>query len=309
MKQAVIDIGTNSTLLLIANTENKDNIKIIDQRFSVTRLGEGVHRTGVLSEKAMQRTWRVLYKYKEYLVKQGVEKIHVLGTQALRTAKNNAKFKSYLKNEFDWELGIISEAEEAQYSFTGALDTVAGSESNTMVVDVGGGSTEIIFGKDHENFQFISIPIGVVYLMEKFKKAEKLNEDEKQIIKDEFSLHLNKLHFAQFVNKNTNLIGVGGTITTLAAILEKMTKYDPEKINGYKIDLADLENIFNTLNKLNNLERKKLPGLVKGREDVILFGILIYWAIMVKFSFSVVIASDRGLRYGYLKWLEINKKI
>jgi exopolyphosphatase/guanosine-5'-triphosphate,3'-diphosphate pyrophosphatase len=88
-----------------------------------------------------------------------------------------------------------------------------------------------------------------------------------------------------------------------------MTKYDPEKINGYKIDLADLENIYNTLNKLNNLERRKLPGLVKGREDVILFGILIYWAIMVKFSFSVVIASDRGLRYGYLKWLEINKEI
>jgi len=301
MRQAVIDIGTISTLLLVAETGDANDIKVITQKFSITRLGENVSESGTLKHEAMERTLNCLREYKSFLDKEKVTNVHVLGTHALRIARNRDEFRNLVNSRIGWKLNVITAEEEAKYSFIGAIDT----ENNTvnLVVDIGGGSTEIIYGTI-DKFDFTSLSIGVFYFAEKCRNKESLGESEITEMLSEVTANLNTIDFINDIDKNIKLFGVGGTITTLAAIIEKMTVYDPDVINGYEISFVKLKQIFSELNAMTCEERRQLPGIEKGREDVILFGMLICCAIMEKYSIEKVIASDRELRYGYLKWLQ-----
>ena len=141
MKRAVIDIGTNSTLLLIGEMNENKHVQTLLQKFNVTRLGEGVNKTGIINNKAMEKTIEVLNRYNDDINKFGNCQVHILGTQALRLAKNAVDFKTLLKRRLNWNLDIISEKEEAMYSYIGACEVVNDSKQKVVVIDIGGGST------------------------------------------------------------------------------------------------------------------------------------------------------------------------
>ncbi len=302
MIQAVIDIGTNSTLLLIGELGTDGHINSLHQEFTVTRLGENVHGCGLINEKAMQRTLDVLFRYEARSKRLGAEKVHVIGTQALRHAQNSLVFSGILERELGWQLRIISGEEEARYSFSGAMDAISLSGEHVVVMDVGGGSSEVIFGNKEKGIvAHESLPVGVVRLAEKMGMKPNLSRVNRNCIEKEAAKLFCGLSFIDGCLTAEKFIGVGGTVTTLAAVREQMSAYEPSVINGYELTLNDIESLYNRLNALSPEERRKLPGLVPGREDVILFGTLIFATFMNCCGFEKVIASDRGLRFGYLK--------
>jgi exopolyphosphatase/guanosine-5'-triphosphate,3'-diphosphate pyrophosphatase len=304
--RAVIDIGTNSTLLLIGRLNNKQNVENILQKFNVTRLGEGVHQKGFLNDMAVKRTMDVLQQYEREIKIQGSMPVHVIGTQALREAKNAHVFREMVKRKFNWDVRVLSGDEEAEYSFFGALDGIQSENSSVIVMDLGGGSTEIIAGDENNVIDHQSMPLGVVRAAEKLGMRANLSNTDSNLI-----LEWSKIIFEQlsitFQVADSRFIGVGGTITTLAAIKEKMREYDPDKINGYALSKNDLWTLYDDLNSMTLNVRRTVPGLARGREDVILFGTLIFIAFMDYIRIDHVHASDRGLRFGVLKREELQE--
>jgi exopolyphosphatase/guanosine-5'-triphosphate,3'-diphosphate pyrophosphatase len=303
--RAVIDIGTNSTLLLIGTLNKYGKVESVLQRFHVTRLGEGVHINGSLTDPAMDRTLKVLDDYDLEIRQQAQITVHAIGTQALRVAANANEFIARVKDRYDWDLQVISGEEEARFSFLGALDAIDAGKSEVIVMDVGGGSTEIISGLNESISGHQSLPLGVVRAGEKLKMKENLDSADCKTLVDWAESCFQQLAFP--VPMIAKLIGVGGTITTLAAIKEAMQTYDPEKINGYILDTDNLWSLFERLNALSIEERRNIPGLVRGREDVIVYGTLLFIAFMDFAGINQIIASDRGLRFGYLKWKELQE--
>jgi exopolyphosphatase/guanosine-5'-triphosphate,3'-diphosphate pyrophosphatase len=304
MKRAVIDIGTNSTILMIGWMTDNGTVHCDLQKFAVTRLGKGMANTGMISRESMQRTFDVLDEYKTIIDKANIGKVHLVGTDALRSATNNVVFEDLILKNYGWKIDIIPAIDEANFSFLGALETNTPLVNPVMVVDVGGGSTEIIIGSEKNILVTDSLPLGVVRIGESTGMDSQLTSEKINLINQQIATVL-AASSIDFENQNIgSLIGVGGTITTLVAIKEKMTQYDPEKVNGYRLNMATLEHIFGYLNSMSIEERRQLPGIVPGREDVILYGTLIFRTIMELMEISEVIASDRGLRFGYLKYLE-----
>ena len=301
MNKAVIDVGTNSILLLIAKCDQGE-IHPILQRFNVTRLGENTQSSGVISEQAMERSISVLQNYFSEIDDKAADEVYVLGTESLRKASNSNDFIERIREKFDWNLQIISGEQEAYYSFIGASNTAPEIDNDRLVVDVGGGSTEIILGSENKIQYAKSIATGVVKIAEQFTMQSRLSISEINSLTSFLKGTFSRLS----IPGNATLIGTGGTITTLAAIKEKMTDYDPELINGYSLNLDDLCELFDMLNRLSLDLRRKLPGLVAGREDVIIYGTMIYIVLMRLYNLKTIIASDRGLRFGYLYDLEKN---
>ena len=304
--KAVIDIGTNSILLLIGQFGKQNKIECIFQKFNVTRLGEGVIKTGILQQKAIKRSIAVLREYAKDISRFEVENVMVIGTQALRMVQNASEFTEMVRDEFGWIIKIISGEEEAKYSFLGALDAVDVADEPVTVIDVGGGSTEIIFGVMGEIQVTVSLPVGVVRFAENLNMKVKLDEKNRQQITDWATLEFSKITFLDRLINCKTMIGVGGTVTTLVAIVEKMKIYKPDLVNGYVLERDTLWHLFYKLNEKSLIERQEVPGLVKGREDVILYGILIILTLMDYVKINQITASDRGIRFGYLKSLQLS---
>ena len=267
-------------------------------------MGKQVFESGELQPDAMARTMAVLQEYAGEIKQYGVDHVHLIGTEALRQARNNDQFGDLIRRQLGWELKVISGKEEAAYSFSGALDAVDSSNKNIVVMDVGGGSTEIIFGQDQVMGEFVSLPLGVVELAEKFQMKEQLSKQDQVDLRKKIRHQLEKVTFLTKREPEEVLIGVGGTITTIVAIKENLHRYDPEKINGFILDKKEVVEIFESLNRLTLTQRRQIPALVKGREDVILYGTLIYLEMMEYAGFTTIVASDRGLRFGYYKYIE-----
>lgn len=305
MKQAIIDIGTNSSLLLIGSVSDKNKIQCDRQKFIVTRLGEGISKSDMIKEEAMQRTLDALEEFNQIIRELHIQSVHVLGTEALRKAKNSNIFKDMVRAKFDWDLQIIKPTDEATYSYLGALDSIHKPDGQNLVIDVGGGSTELILGEKMIIRSSCSIPVGVVRLAERYSMKQQLSADDRTQIESVLHDNFGSQKIFNDLKRNITIIGVGGTITTLVAIQQKMFRYDPGKVNGYVIDVSKINNLFTYLNSLSLEERRRIPGLVKGREDVILYGTLIFLYLLRQTKQNCIVASDRGLRFGYLKWLSL----
>ena len=299
MKRAVIDIGTNSVLLLIGEMNN-GQIGDVMQAFNVTRLGEGLQKTGRISTEAADRTLQVIRSYRSLIEKRNVSSVHLVGTEALRKAVNSDEFIKRVQKEFGWVCTVLSGDDEAQFGYKGTIRELVRPDQNAVVIDVGGGSTEIVCGQGDDITFFDSIPVGVVKIAEMYDGPIRISESTRvQILND-----LKSAFRDVACPDNSILIGSGGTITTLVAIKEKMSSYDPEQINGYRLGIGELAEMYDHLNAMTASQRLSLPGLLPGREDVILFGILIFMAIMKKCGFEHIQASDRGLRFGYFYHIE-----
>lgn len=299
---ATIDIGTNSVLLLVGDTLPDGRIKIASDEARITRLGEGLTSRENLSEAAIERTISALKDYRGVCEKHHVAAIAVTGTEALRRAANAGEFLLKVKDELGFEIEILRPEQEAWFTFHACAREFG---SDLLVCDIGGGSTELVWGRpqgetgsDAASCQYITVPIGSVVLTEHFVKNDPITPDEFRELCTIIDQHLGQALHSLSHRHADRLVATAGTATTLAAIEKKMTSFDHSKIHGMTMEMLDIQVIIDELKAKNVAERRKIPGIQKGREDVILAGSIILDRIMRRLGYDIVTVSDRGLRWG-----------
>jgi len=293
---ASIDIGTNTILLLIADV-GQGKINPLFERETVVRLGEGVHRNGILSKEAMERGLQTLSQYSERCRAMNVQKIFVVGTSALREAKNSEVFLKLVKEKLDLSVDVISGEEEAYLSFLAVARDLRKTGEPLRVVDIGGGSTEFILGKDDQIRQWISLPLGSVRFTEQCLHSDPVQEEEWQELKRKI---LESLIDVPRSREPVSMVAVGGTATTLASVEQGLDEFVVEKIHHFVLRKETLKNQLLLYRSKTIEERKKIPGLPAARADVILAGAAILYLTMEELSCPSVLISSHGVRYGLI---------
>lgn len=291
MISATLDLGTNTVLLLIADITN-GKLKVLRDEARITRLGEGLHESPHFRPQAQERVLKVLREYKSLCDKAGVEKITAVGTAAFRKAKNASELIDRVELELGFRIQIISGEEEARLSYL-SVTTDFQNYPNLVALDIGGGSTEVI-----SNQGGVSYDLGAVVLTESIVKQDPISDDEFRQMQDSINQKLENLN-NPFPGPVT-LAGLAGSVTTLSAIKQKLNVWDGARVQGSVLALEDLQKMIEIFRTTTVEEKKKIPGMVRGREDTILAGTLILQKIMEKLGVEQVIVSDRGLRFGVL---------
>ena len=289
---AGIDIGSNSIRLIIAEVENNKIKNIIYQEKATTRLAANINKTGILQEEPFNKSINVLAGFRKALNKYNVEKIKTVATSAVREAANGKEFINAAKNS-GIEISIISGKEEGMLEYLGVCSGFdAGRQP--LILDVGGGLSEIIYMQDNNELHTESHKIGVVKMADMFdfqKSSTEILEKCSAYIKEFFK-------DVTIPNNIQNFIATAGTATTLAAIDMEMTEYDYNKVNGYKITKEKVIEILNKVYSTPYNKRLEIKGMDKGREDLIIPGILIILEILKKTNLNIITVSDFGLREG-----------
>ncbi len=297
---ASIDIGTNSTLLLIAEYNGK-SLTPIYNGIEITRLGQGVGKTGRFHPDAMERTFNTLRHFQRICQEHGITEVVIGGTSAMRDATNGSEFIARVKSELGWEITILTGDDEARLTFLATQQEFSEMDNDLFVVDIGGGSTEFIAGNSHEMRFRKSLDVGTVRFTEQFISNDPPGEKEiliaRQHIRKQLQLELNELDIA---SDRTTFIGVAGTVTTLLAVEKRMEQYHPEEIHKQPLTIIQMNQLYDLFCSMPLEERKNLPGLQPKRADVITMGTVILQEIMSHFQCSELLVSDRGVRYGLL---------
>jgi exopolyphosphatase/guanosine-5'-triphosphate,3'-diphosphate pyrophosphatase len=296
MKVASIDIGTNTILLLIAEIEG-GRLKSLFEMETIARLGEGVQKTGILSQEAMKRGLQTLTQYSQQCQTTGVQKIFAVGTSALREAKNSKDFLKTIKEKLDLSIEIISGEEEAHLSFLAVARDLKELKKPTLVIDVGGGSTEFILGKGDQIVQWQSLSLGSVRFTEQFLLSDPIQGEEWEKMEEEIRESLGRIPYPQ---QPFSMVAVGGTATTLASVEQGLEAFIPEKIHHFVLTKEALKNQLHLYRSKTINERRKIPGLPPARADVILAGGAIVYMAMEKLKSPTVLISCHGIRYGLL---------
>jgi exopolyphosphatase/guanosine-5'-triphosphate,3'-diphosphate pyrophosphatase len=281
--------------LLIAENKSNKSFDILDRELEITRLGEGVDQNRLLKEKAVNRVFQALKKYREIIDKLKVDKVRVVGTSALRDVKNSYLLTDKI-NKLDLELEIISGEKEAELNYLGAASNL---DENFLLIDIGGGSTEFIWPATSD-INFKSLDIGCVRMTEKFISNPK-DKITLTTLKDIQNYVEDLLKKELTLNKKFKVKGVGGTITTAAAVKLALEKYDSSKIENLKLRYSELENIITQLADLELKAREKIKGLQPKRADIIVAGLVILKTILDYINSKELYVSDHDLLYGLLK--------
>lgn len=292
---AILDIGTNSIKYMVFSYEN-GNSEILIDKSNISRLGEGLYKTGMISSESMDRNISALSEFMEMSHNNNVIETVAVGTMCLRTAKNSAKFIRRAKDELGLEIKVIPGEEEARLSYLAVLSTIGKTDKNVVVFDTGGGSTEFIFGSGLEFQRKISLNLGAIHPTEQFLSNPPKASEVKEMLAYMKSFFGNEIK----AEKVDFLVGIGGTVTSMGAVMHKMTKYDPDLIQGSKLTLQEVNRQLALFQSLSVEERKSISGLQPKRADVILAGAGIIKTIFELLEIQELTISDRGLRHGLM---------
>jgi exopolyphosphatase/guanosine-5'-triphosphate,3'-diphosphate pyrophosphatase len=300
--RASIDLGTNTCLLLIAECDEKGQVtRIVSDNSTVVRLGEGVDKTRQLQPQAITRTLTCLKTYVKICRDHGVEPSRAIcvGTSSSRDATNGKVFYAEVERETGFQFQMLSGDDEAKYTFFGGLHPGM-DPSRSAVIDIGGGSTEIITLQTGRT-QGMSLDIGSVRFTERFLKSNPVTDDEFWSCQDAIDRALEPAIAWREKNPSIeNFVAVAGTATTLAAWHLELRQFDARKLDACSLTRGDVHRMVEELKWRTNAERAALPGIKKGREDVLLAGALILWRSMELLGFPEARISTRGLRFGIL---------
>ncbi len=308
---ASIDLGTNTVRLLVAKRDSK-GFKQLYSNQVITRLGEGLSNGGILIDKAMERTIVTVLKFKDEAMRYNPSAIWVVATSAVRVAKNRTEFIERLKSVTGLQLEVIPWEEEARMTLLGVFSSnlplpllnKEGSKGRAIIFDIGGGSTEYVFTENKKLVNSVGTDLGVVHLSEKYIKTDPVDEEEllklEAVIADKIKNVRDRINSSLITHHSSLLIGTAGTVTTLAALDLNLYPYAPSKINGYILKLKNVKKLLDRLKKMPLKERRNIPALEKGREDLIIPGAVIVIKTMEILGFDSMVVSDYGLREGII---------
>ncbi len=295
-RYAAIDVGTNSVLLLVADVRD-GALHAVAERAEITRLGRGVDGTGRLADDAIEATLGVVERFAREARELGAKELVVSATSAARDASNGRVFLDGAKQRAGVNVTIISGDEEARLSFASAHADFGGN-GPLVVLDIGGGSTEFIFGDAEGNVSFRkSFDVGAVRMTERHLRQDPPHEEELA----ELDAALTQT-FAEFPSPPAGFrfVGVAGTVTTLAAVALEVAPYDAARIHGAVLPRAQVESTVKRLDALPVRLRKTVPGVQDKRADVIAAGGHVLLCAMQTIGAQSLTVSDRGLRWGLL---------
>ena len=301
-RRAVIDVGTNSVKLLVADVCGHQ-VTPVHEESKQTRLGKGFYETHRLQPEPIARTAEAVWEFSEMARERSAESIRVIATSAARDAMNPRDLTNAIEQSSGLKTEIITGAREADWAFQGVATDAELAKHPLLLLDVGGGSTEFILGHGKEKSFAHSFPLGTVRLIEKFPHSDPPTKKEfnaccdwlKNFLHHEVRPQLEPALKNEF--GEIRLVGTGGTTTILARVEKKLDRFDREKIEQTVLTFEQVVAHRNNLWKLPMVERKEIHGLPKLRADVILTGVLIYEAVMEEFGFKELHISTRGLRF------------
>lgn len=297
MRVASFDLGTNTALMLVADIG--DGVVRVEDLADIVRLGEGLDKSGRLATVAMERALAALTRFCVRARELGVTEVLAVGTEALRRAENGAVFVAAADDVLGGvvsgaRLQIIDGEREARLSFLAVTDSFPTTTRERIVVDIGGGSTEILVGHDQPTAA-VSIPIGSVRLTERLLHADPPTADELAQLHTTIDA---ALMAAPALPAGAELVGIAGTVTSLAAMAMQMASYDGDRVHGSRLSRVALDEMVARLATLTVAERRQLVGLDPRRADVILPGAVILQSIMLRAGADTCLVSDRGIRWG-----------
>jgi exopolyphosphatase / guanosine-5'-triphosphate,3'-diphosphate pyrophosphatase len=296
---AAIDCGTNSIRLLIAEPNGAGGLTDLQRRLEVVRLGQGVDASGAFHADALQRTFAAVDQYAELIKKADVpvEKVHFVATSATRDVKNRDSFFAGVKERLGVVPDVISGETEARLSFYGALSRVTPEGEPVLVMDIGGGSTELITGSAAGTLHSgISLDVGSVRVTERFLKQNPVADDDLAGAAE----YVDDLLTGSGVDFSSigTWIGVAGTVTTLAGVYLELEHYDRERVHGAVIPLPAIAELLHRLARMTVQEIRALPSMHPGRADVITGGALIEARVAARLSVKDLIVSESDILDG-----------
>jgi exopolyphosphatase/guanosine-5'-triphosphate,3'-diphosphate pyrophosphatase len=292
---AAIDVGTNSTRLLVAE-EQGDGFRSLDRRMTITRLGQGVGTRKILAPEALERTLRTIAEYAAMCGEYGVTRLRVTGTSAVRDAHNREEFFSGVRKLTGTEPELLTGEAEARATFLGTLSDLD-ETGPVLVVDIGGGSTELISGTGVPE-SIVSLDVGCVRMLEKHLHSDPPTAEELEALREDVTDLLIGARDMLGVPPGARMIGVAGTVTQLATLKAGVPVYDPDVNHHSVLSHGDVRRLARRLASLPYEQRKNVKGLEAGRVDVIVAGAAILQCVMEVFDSPEVLVSEKDILDG-----------
>jgi exopolyphosphatase/guanosine-5'-triphosphate,3'-diphosphate pyrophosphatase len=305
MRRAVVDIGTNSTRLMVAEVHGGRVGEMLERRTEVTRLGAGVDADGRLSEEAMQRVYTVLDEYRGLIDGLRASSAVAVLTSAVRDAANGSEFAGAVRDRWELEPHVLSGNEEARLAFLGATsERDPHDRAPLLVIDIGGGSTELVIGTGREMTFHVSNQAGVVRQTERFLGSDPPARDELDALASDVREILKAGVPEEQRGAVRHAIGVAGTATSMASMAQELEPYDPDKVEGYVISDSACRDISDRLAALTLAERRDVRGLHPDRAPTIVAGTVILLETLALFGLGEFEVSEHDILRGALLGLD-----
>jgi exopolyphosphatase / guanosine-5'-triphosphate,3'-diphosphate pyrophosphatase len=299
VRRAVVDIGTNSTRLLVADVEDGRVGDVLARRTEITRLGAGVDADGRLSDEAMQRVYRVLDDYRKEIDEHGAQDAVAVLTSAVRDAANGQEFSDTIRDRWGIRPFVLSGDDEARLTFLGATSERDPDDATpTLVIDIGGGSTEFVIGVGREMSFHVSNQAGVVRQTERHLHSDPPTADEQAALAADARDILSAGVPDRWRRDVGHAIAVAGTATSLASIAQELVPYDPDKVEGFVLSAAECRRILERLAGLTLQERRQVRGLHPDRAPTIVAGAIILLVTLGLFGLDTVEVSEHDILRG-----------
>ncbi|HTL24621.1 MAG TPA: Ppx/GppA phosphatase family protein [Mycobacteriales bacterium] len=295
MRVAAVDCGTNSIRLLVADLDGAEK-KDVHREMRVVRLGEGVDRTGVLAPAALARTREAALDYAATCRDLGAERTRFVATSATRDAANRGDFVALVQDAFGLEPEVVSGDEEAALSFLGATRGLV-AEPPFLVVDIGGGSTELVLGTDRVRAA-ASVDVGCVRLTERHLRSDPPTAEQVAAARADVEAALARAEQVVPVAEARTTVGLAGSVTTVAALALGLPSYQPDRIHLSRVSARDVREVTERLLAMTRAERAALPVMHPGRVDVIGGGALVLLALVERFGLEEVLVSEADILDG-----------
>ena len=294
-KQAIIDLGSNSVRIIIMEIFSDGSYKLVDEAKETIRLSEGMGEKNILTEASITRCLETLMVFKQIMDSHRVQEVHLVATAAVRKASNQNYFLDRIRKAVGLDFTVISGETEAYYAYLGVINTI--TIKDCLIIDIGGGSTELIWVQDRGLKEAISLPFGAITLTEALGKGEGLTTSKLKRIEKEIKRQIMSVAWISKV-EGLPLIGIGGTIRTLAKISKKKSGISLPSLHSYHMRLTEVNKIYEKVMKSSSKERRRIPGIGKERSDIIAGGLIPIKILSEELKAKEMIISGSGLREG-----------
>ncbi|PLX92073.1 MAG: Ppx/GppA family phosphatase, partial [Desulfuromonas sp.] len=297
---AAIDIGTNSIRCLVVEATPTGDYRLLDDEKATVRLGEGMQASGRISKTAWERARVALKRMREIADGLGVVAIEAVATSAVRKAKNGAAFVAVMKEEAGVEVQVISGEEEAELAILSARHNFSMGSSHYALVDIGGGSAELVFATGEAIQDVASMELGAVFLSETFLRHDPVTGKELKALRAHIRSCLQKAFSDRSFPPRQYLIGSGGTITSIGTMLMAQRKEGYDSVDRYEVLHSDVVHLLAMLERMPCRERRSLSGLSPERADIIVAGVVLVEELMRFLGTNILRINERGIREGLI---------